>query len=299
MFDSTEVKNKKDFLDISACFLDAKDKNNNKLLVDKLGLNSAFFLAYNNWYIVNGKLHYYKNFYKNIFNELFLSELVKEYKLKNLEYKLVNSKDGVGIISESFKKPDKKYLDYDYYFNSFGIKNEPDNMPMLNKTLKKLISDKNRIKLMNEFYRLTAFDFFSGQTDRSAGNLIFEIGDETCLAPIFDNESSLNYVKLNSKKINYKVLYASLLTAFDHLEFYFGDYLSDSNFYVFNLINNNFEFYKYLCLCLDIDINKILDRTIEKYGLIVPECDRKELLDFFDIKKSIIESTLSLAKKYK
>ena len=71
-----------------------------------LNLNIWFINEYPDWYYINDKLYYYKDY--TIFNELFLSELIKEFKLKSVKYELVKNSNMIGIISESFRNSNNK-----------------------------------------------------------------------------------------------------------------------------------------------------------------------------------------------
>lgn len=151
---------------------------------------------------------------------------------------------------------------------------------------------------MNEFFRLTVFDWFSGQSDRGDANLIFKISSDTRLAPIFDNGASMSYHK--KIKENILILLSSYFSSFDNLRFPVDNiYLNEYNFYLFKLITDNNEFFKYFSLALDIDITYFINETIKKYHLIIPSEDKKEIIEFFDYKKQIIENTLKLSIKYK
>lgn len=275
-------------------FINANDKKHIQYLSGILKLDEFSLKQYNSWYNINGKLYYYKNHF--IFNELFLSELIKEYRLTTPNYSLAIVNNELGIVSESIKNNDSQYFDYDLFFENTNTK-IPRNILSLEEFFKNNISDKNKEELMNEFYRLTAFDWFSGQTDRSDTNVIFKIDKDIHLAPIIDSGSSLHYVRFQKKK--YDILYTSYYSSFENLSFPTDDLLDSDHMYLFDLINNSIEFYNYLCKSLDIDIYKILKNTSEKYKLLIPNFDRKEVNDFFEVKKRILENTLKLAKKYR
>ena len=60
------------------------------------------------------------------------------------------------------------------------------------------------------------------------------------------------------------------------------------------MLFENSEFIFYLKKSLDIDINKILDKTVDKYKLKILKIERKNIINYFDCKKSIIEKNLTL-----
>ncbi len=252
-----------------------------------LNLNIWFINEYPDWYYINDKLYYYKDY--TIFNELFLSELIKEFKLKSVKYELVKNSNMIGIISESFRNSNNKYYDYCSYFNNKRVQ-VPRKLINLDQTFNNILDEENKIKLMNKIYRLASFDIFCGQNDRSDGNLVFvENNNKISLAPIFDNGCAF------IDKYNYD-------SSFDNLfmpEKSHKGIIDNYNLYLFKLINNNKVFYKYLTKALDIDVKEILKRTIEKYHLVVPFKDKRELINFFDKRKDRIEYTLTLTDKYK
>ena len=255
-----------------------------KSLSKILDLDSFFINQYPDWYLIDNKLYYYKDYF--IFNELFLSELIKEFNLKSVKYKLVKNGRMIGIVSKSFRDNESKYSDYNIYFHRKGIK-VPRRLVDLDNELSKLLEEKNKIEIMNMFYRLTAFDIFVGQSDRSDANIVFKENDKTTLAPIFDNEFSFE------DKYEYS-------SSFDKLympEKLYKGIIDNYNVYFFNLINNNKELFKYLTKSLDIDINEALNRTIEKYHLLIPLSDRNKLINFIDKRKKRIEYTLKLSQK--
>ncbi|MBQ6285800.1 MAG: hypothetical protein IJK67_05820 [Bacilli bacterium] len=296
MFENTSVDKKhiKDIANIDDNYVNSGDRENRKYLKSKLEIEGYLLIAYNSWFKFDDGLYFFKT--KAIFNELFLSELIKEYKIRCVDYSLASFKNKIGIISKSFRSKDKKYYEYNTFFNYQNM-SAPKRLTTLNHVFREILPDKNRINLMDNFYRLTAFDWFTGQNDRTVSNIVFEVGDDVKLAPLSDNGSSLLYIKEEDSEL--EKYYRIYMSSFDHLLFPKDDKLNRKTLYLINLINNHLEFYRYLCKSLDIDINKILDRVIEKYNLIVPLEDREQLIKYFDKKKQILERTLSIANKHK
>ncbi len=296
MFKNTTIDKKYQnrILNVDDYHLDAEIDINASFLSYNLNLSSDFVKSYNAWLSINDKLYYYKS--HEIFNELFLSELAHEFNLKSLDYRLATFKNETGIICESFKEKGKTYSDYDHFFENKKLK-VPRSIITLSKTLSNIVSEDNKKEILNNIFRLTVFDFFCGQTDRGDTNLIFECSDKLSIAPIFDNGSSM-YMPSNPKRRN-EILFANYYSSFDNLYFPTDNYYNIDTVYLLDLIVNNKEFYNYLCKALDINLNSILKRTIEKYHLVVPHQDKKDLNDYFDIKKRIIYNTLTLVKQYK
>ena len=292
MFNHTTIDNraKSSINNIDGYFIDANNDFNNEYLSLVLGSSKDLLRRYNSWYSINDKLYFFKDVL--IFNELFLSELVKEYNLRSVNYHLASTNGEVGIISESIKDKNKKYFDYDCFFELVNG-SVPSSIGEIKQIFQNRISDSNGEELIRELFRLTAFDFFTSQTDRSEKNIIFELDESGIrLAKLFDFGTSLQ----SSNNINDYSVYNS---SFETLRFPTDNNVSYEHEYLFYLINNNAEFYRYLCKSLDIDIHKVLKNTIEKYHLFVPNSDKKELFKFFDTKKKIIENTLTLSKSYK
>lgn len=294
MFANTEVdkNHTKDIIKIDKYFLNAKEHS--ELFSKELGIKQRWLNIDNSWFQLDDGLYFFKK--KDIFNELFLSELIKEYKVRCVDFSLAVFKDNIGIISKSFRKKNKKYYEYDDFFNAYDII-APKKLTILNHMFRQILTDKNRMKIMNDFYRLTVFDWFTGQNDRTSFNMIFEVGDDLKIAPITDNGSSLIYIRDEDKEL--EKYYRIYMSVFDHLVFPINNKLNKKSIYIINLINNHLEFYKYLCKSLDVDINTILNRVIEKYNLIVSKSDKEQLISYFDKKKNIVERTLSIANKHK
>lgn len=294
MFANTEVdkNHTKDIIKIDKYFLNAKEYS--ELFSKELRIKQRWLNIDNSWFQLDDGLYFFKK--KDIFNELFLSELIKEYKVRCVDFSLAVFKDNIGIISKSFRKKNKKYYEYDDFFNAYDII-APKKLTILNHMFRQILTDKNRMKIMNDFYRLTVFDWFTGQNDRTSFNMIFEVGDDLKIAPITDNGSSLIYIRDEDKEL--EKYYRIYMSVFDHLVFPINDKLNKKSIYIINLINNHLEFYKYLCKSLDVDINTILNRVIEKYNLIVSKSDKEQLISYFDKKKNIVERTLSIANKHK
>ncbi len=292
MFNHTTINNgtRNSIKNIDSYFIDANNSSDNKYLSLVLGSSPELLKRYNSWYSISDKLYYFKDVL--IFNELFLSELIREYNLRSVNYSLASANGGLGIISESIKDKNKKYFDYDCFFRLVNG-SVPSSIGEIKNIFQNKISDSNGEELIKELFRLTAFDYFTSQTDRSEKNIIFELDKKGIhLAKLFDFGSSLQ----SSNNINDYSVYNS---SFETLHFPTDKNISYEHEYLFYLINNNAEFYRYLCKSLDIDIHKVLKNTIEKYKLCVPNSDKNELFKFFDTKKRIINNTLTLARKYK
>ena len=138
---------------------------------------------------------------------------------------------------------------------------------------------------MEEFLKLTVFDWFSGQIDRGDTNLIIEKRDNgTFLAPIFDNGCSLEI---------YNTEYNS---SFENLDFSPRYEYCKEEEYILYLLTKYKTLRDYLSKSLDIDIRKILRRTLEKYKLELSKEDQQKIIRFFDFKKDLITRKLNRLK---
>ena len=296
MFEHTSVdrRNRDNLREIKDHFLDSGKSENLSYLSSTLGLKKNALDQYNSWYKIDDKLYYFKSHF--IFNELFLSELIKQYNLKSVTYEVVRSNGILGIMSESIKNKKSKYFDYDLFFQHLKTR-IPRNLLSLEDVISTITTESNKEELMNAIYRLTAFDWFSGQSDRSDTNVVFEQRNGLHLAPIYDNGSALHYIPNQNGK--YDRLYTTYYSSFDNLSFPTHELeVNEDSEYLFYLINNNYELYDYLCKSLDINVQEVLRSTIDRYKLFVPDVDRKALVDYFDTKKRILDTTLTLAKRY-
>lgn len=253
-----------------------------KKLCKMLSLDSSFLKTYNDWYVIDNELYFFKPYRK--FTELFMQELIEEYDLRHVTYRLAYSDDTLGVISKNFKDPNNKYYDYDTYFIRNGIE-VPRDIERLSSAFDKLLDKDNKKKIMEEFLKLTVFDWFSGQIDRGDTNLIIEKRDNgTFLAPIFDNGCSLEI---------YNTEYNS---SFENLDFSPRYEYCKEEEYILYLLTKYKTLRDYLSKSLDIDIRKILRRTLEKYKLELSKEDQQKIIRFFDFKKDLITRKLNRLK---
>jgi hypothetical protein len=240
-------------------------------------------LSYPEWYILENIYFYFKK--NDAFNELLMAELFKEFNLKCLEYQIAKDNNKIGILSKNFRKRGTSYFEYYSYpddngFYAYKTLNEFENYAS------QFINSDNLSALIAELSRLLVADFFSGQSDRNSCNLLLEQRKELKLAPISDNGAIFSTDEMNISR-----------SCIDVLRFPKEAIVNTWEYNTLNLIVNNTEFRKYLIKCLDIDINEVIDRTINKYYLRLLKSERKEILSYFDAKKKIIDNTLKLVKK--
>ena len=51
--------------------------------------------------------------------------------------------------------------------------------------------------------------------------------------------------------------------------------------------------------CLNIDISYYIDKTCEKYGIMISDYSRELILSYFSRKKDVIDRTLTMTLKHK
>ena len=245
------------------------------------GIDLDTLSMYDDWYILNDEFYYFKE--HCIFEELFMSELAYECKIKCVEFKLAFDKENLGVISKLYRIKDKQYYMYsDFcckYFNHL-----PDNLNVFKLASSIAFGEENAQKLMNEIFSLMSFDMFSGQRDREEYNLFFECKN--------------NNVRLASLCDNGAVFTESLVYSCPFGKFsLFDDY--EYKVYRNNLLKivsfNKILFDK-LAFLLDINIDEVLRRTIDKYRIIVDNADKSYILGYFDNRKKAVELTLKLSK---
>jgi len=254
-----------------------------------------FLLAYNvcstvediymypEWFILENGYYYFKS--GDSFNELLMAELFKEFKLKCLDYRIAQYGNKVGILSKNFRKRETRYYEYNMYPDESGLLSY-STLNDFEKYVSKFINSDNLISLIASLSRLLVADFFSGQSDRLSYNLLLEERSELKLAPISDNGAIFKIDEMNVSR-----------SCIETLRFPSEKVVDAVEYNTLKLIVENSEFRNYLIKCLDIDINEIINRTIDKYYLKLYKYERKEIVSYFDTKKSIIENTLKLVKK--
>ena len=242
---------------------------------------------YDDWYILDDGFYYYKSNF--IFEELFMSELAKVCGVRCVDFKLAidhntYKSSKMGVISKLYREDNKEYYYYSEfckkflggYFNDFNKFNESISM---------LFDDYKTSMLMSDIFGIICFDMFTGQYDRGEHNFMFEYDyDNIRIAPLCDNGLSFHY------GFNYE----SPFGRFCLLE---GDMYCSFKYNLLNLIRNNNDLYDRFEYILNVDINEVLKRTLDKYKIIMSFGNRNKLLSYFDFKKRVIDGTLRLSKK--
>lgn len=250
-----------------------------------LKINSDLFKFYTNWYILDDGLYYFKSDF--VFNEIFLSELASEFNVKCVKFLLATDGKHIGVLSKNFRKKTSSYLDYLEFSRNF-FAHVPENLEAFKANTYTIFGEDVGKKLVDQIFSLVAFDFFSGQNDRTHINVAFETNstDVVKLAPICDNGVAFNTGNFDS-----------YISCFGDLYFPFDRYIDPRQLELLKLVRNNVSFYNGLSKALDIDIQEILNRTLEKYKLRMSTHEKIKLNDYFGSKKDIIERTLKYSSK--
>lgn len=250
-----------------------------------LKINSDLFKFYTNWYVFSDGLYYFKSNF--IFNEIFLSELAHEFDVKCVKFMLASDGEHLGVLSKNFRKKSSLYYDY-LEFSSKFFTYVPDDLESFKVQSSVVFGDDVGKKLMDQIYDLVAFDFFSGQDDRTHINVAFETNstDVAKLAPLCDNGVAFNTGNFNS-----------YISCFDDLYFPFDNYIDPRQLKLLKLIRDNVSFYNSLSKALDIDIQSVLDRTLQKYKLKMSMHEKIKINDYFGSKKDVIERALKYSSK--
>lgn len=286
MFNNVSITKdgKKDIIDISGKRFNQVTELSETDLARLLKINSELFQFYTNWYLLHGKLFYFKTDF--IFNEIFLSELAQEFNVKCVQFMLAKDGKNVGIISGNFRKKTFNYYDYMEFCNLF-FGEFPRNIESFKTHLYSTFDKETADKLMEQIFSLIAFDFFSGQNDRTHINVTFEEKDHNVvLAPMCDNGVAFHMGDFNT-----------YVACFDNLTFPYDNIIDPSQLYLLRLIRENVVFYNKLSKALDINIRDVLERTLEKYKIRMSTLEKIKVNDFFGAKCDVIERALAYSKK--
>ena len=250
-----------------------------------LKIDNDLFKFYTNWYVFDDGLYYFKSDF--VFNEIFLSELAREFNVKCVKFMLATDGHHIGVLSKNFIKKTSTYLDYlectRRYFAYI-----PEDLDTFKNQSYGVFGEDIGKRLTDQVFSLVAFDFFSGQNDRTHINVAFETnGSEVAkLAPLCDNGVSFSTSDFNS-----------YISCFGNLYFPFDKYIDPRQLELLKLVRNNISFYNSLAKALDIDIQEILNRTIEKYKFKMSTQEKIKINDYFGAKKDVIERTLKYSSK--
>ena len=243
------------------------------------GIEIGTLMAYDDWYILKDGFYYFKYIYT--IEELFISEIAHECKVRCVEFLLALDDDNLGIISKLYREKDKSYYMYDEFCDKY-IDCYPENLNTLKLSLTAGFGEDKTRRLMDDIFDIISLDIFCGQCDRADYNFFFECdrNNNVRIAPLCDNGFAFDY----------SFIYESPFGKLNLNE----SYILDGNL-PFILMNER-NFYNKLVMYLDINVSSVLDRTCEKYKIDLNELDKSRLLSYFDYRKRAIEHTLKLSR---
>src|SRR5574344_436321 len=85
-------------------------------LARKTNSNVADVIAYPGWFVINDIFYFFKS--NGVFNELLISEIMKEFRVKFALFELAMYRGKIGIISENIRNSGSKYLYYNQLFRN-------------------------------------------------------------------------------------------------------------------------------------------------------------------------------------
>ena len=245
----------------------------------KTGIPRSIIERYDDWYILNNEFYFLKD--RCIIEELFMSELANECKVKCVQFLLASCDDNIGIMSKLYRDKDKEYYMYSDFCNKY-FGDIPKSLEMFKlSSLTKFGFEKTE-QFMKDIFDLICLDILSGQWDREEYNFFFECTNENDvrIAPLCDNGSIFR------KSFFYS--------------FPFGEFsLDEDRIYKGNLpyiLSCEKYFYNKLVLMLDINVDDILNKTSCKYNINIDNNDRKRILSYFDNRKKMVDTTLKLVR---
>lgn len=239
------------------------------------------------WVRIHGKYYYFK--YSPI-RELLMEQLYNQYGLECVSFELVTRFGANGVMSKNFRTFDNEYD----RINQFILKRTSCDTPISNTgldVLSDLIGDstskKSKKTIMDDLTKMLALDYFTGQADRFARNIILETSkktNETRLAPLTDNGICFRDYNINR----------------------FVGYIQDLDFdpkcsthdadETMSLLKDNELFRRTFESLLQLDFSKIIKKVEEKHNIEIGEYAIEAILKLLDAKKDIIDTSLKLTK---
>lgn len=281
----------KDDVHRNIILLDGKRYSDTGMMLGELsnitGIDIDTLSMYDDWYILDDGFYYFK--FHFIFQELFMSELAKEYELRCVEFKLakvnrMRYNSTLGIISKLYRDKEKEY----YFYSEFCKRYFGEYINDLNKfrlLCENRFGDDKTNKLVDDIYSMICFDMFTGQHDRGEHNFMFEYNsDDVRLAPLCDNGWVFNYgYDYDSPFGNFCLFETDMYTTYRKSLI---DFLRCEK-----MLYDRFEH------ILDIDVKEVLRRTLDKYMIVMDIGNRKRILRYMDGKKKAIDATLNFSKR--
>ena len=285
----------KDDVHKNIVLLDGKRYSDTGMMCGELsnitGIDMDTLSMYDDWYILDDGYYYFKSCF--VFEELFMSELAMECNVKCVSFGLAKNTVSykyptIGVISKLYRTKEKEYFYYTEFCKKYFGEYISDFDKYISMSMNVFGEDKIN-KLIDDIYGMIAFDMFTGQRDRGEHNFMFECdSDGVRLAPLCDNGLVFDY-------------------SYDYV-CPFGDYcLFETDIYttyrkslieIFKCEKMLYEkLYEKFDRLLDIDINEVFKRTLDKYMIVMGIGSRNKILRYMDGKKKAIDATLKYSRR--
>ena len=240
----------------SPIYFNKKNLQNPKRIAKILNINYQIVKTWNNWFYINNKWYYYKNFlqYQNS-DEHFLNELIGEFLATFLGLNTINYQ--IGCTLNLYLEANCTQLN-----NLINLKHYCKSNEMYKKLLLQLL-------------KMIALDIYMNQQDRTKNNFLFEKEKNgIILAPLYDYEKSLTITSSTTDSPQY----SSCI---------FGIDMSN-----YNELVKYPELQNLLQIITTLDINDILDIISNKYKIKIPILQRKKYTEITEKRKKLIRKYL-------
>ena len=150
MFRNSYFKN-----DVYDMAIDVTDKKYSDygMMWDELSLNTgipkSILERYDEWYILDNEFYYFKD--RCRIEELFMSELANECKVRCVQFLLAIDYSTLGILSKLYREKDKKYYMYSDFCNKY-FNNIPTSLGMFRLASSIQFGDEKMVKLMKDIF---------------------------------------------------------------------------------------------------------------------------------------------------
>lgn len=255
-----------------------------------------------NWYLVNGKWHYFKGIDKleKFINEILGSYICKKNNLPAVDYKVAKVTNGrfttYGVMSENFRLQNKTYT------TTFGL-----NLPIFEHGISNITNVREYFKNETDYYnfivsilKAVAIDFYMNQIDRVDENLMF-IKDENKieLAPLFDFSLSMD---IGRKSVSQEYNEVTKLVQYSYKK---NPQITDSKYYgsaflemmfpseeLRKLFSDYPEFYETFKNLIDFDMQGFLKYVEINYPLALPKALKTHYLGYHEEKSELIKKLI-------
>lgn len=247
-------------------------------IAKQINIDPELLQTYNNWLNINNKYFYFKSNYA--FQELLIESIFKEIKVNTVEHQIVKFDEEIGLLSANYRKSKVKYqyfaeLNPELYTNSFIV---------INNLIKKLMNKEDYEKCIEQIFKIISVDILFGQYDRWEYNVFFEKSkNHIKLSPMFDNGCifSEDYGDIS--------IYKSCFGIFSISERY-------EDYFTTDVIRKHPTLFTSLEKAINFDLTKIFDNLELEYKIIICKEIRKQIQNYYDTHRKMVEKTLKFAR---